>query len=135
MTITGHGSRKTRCDDRISQWIRVRDRPVPLPSGDAWSQVAPPFQAHKGRRSADPRVTLDAVLHKARVGCAWSDPPSPPGNLSSRHSRAVLAPYKRLRRIEFGPLPKTVSGKIRRIELREATAAGSDAEYREEDFR
>ncbi|MDT0574128.1 AMP-binding protein [Streptomyces sp. DSM 3412] len=51
------------------------------------------------------------------------------------HSRTVLAPYKRLRRLEFGDLPKTVSGKIRRIELREATAAGSDAEYREEDFR
>ncbi|WP_138967235.1 AMP-binding protein [Streptomyces sp. YIM 121038] len=51
------------------------------------------------------------------------------------HSRAVLAPYKRLRRLEFGALPKTVSGKIRRIELREATAQGSDAEYREEDFR
>ncbi|MFE7901707.1 AMP-binding protein [Streptomyces sp. NPDC057424] len=51
------------------------------------------------------------------------------------HSREVLAPYKRIRRLEFGDLPKTVSGKIRRIELREATAAGSDAEYREEDFR
>ncbi|WP_405895640.1 AMP-binding protein [Streptomyces sp. NBC_00104] len=51
------------------------------------------------------------------------------------HSRTVLAPYKRLRRLEFGDLPKTVSGKIRRIELREATAEGSDAEYREEDFR
>ena len=51
------------------------------------------------------------------------------------HSREVLAPYKRIRRLEFAPLPKTVSGKIRRIELREATAAGSDAEYREEDFR
>ncbi|MFF5362515.1 AMP-binding protein [Streptomyces scabiei] len=51
------------------------------------------------------------------------------------HSRTVLAPYKRLRRLEFGELPKTVSGKIRRIVLREATAAGSDAEYREEDFR
>ncbi|MGY3205000.1 AMP-binding protein [Streptomyces sp. TE5632] len=51
------------------------------------------------------------------------------------HSRKVLAPYKRIRRLEFGELPKTVSGKIRRIELREATAAGSGAEYREEDFR
>lgn len=51
------------------------------------------------------------------------------------HSRQVLAPYKRLRRLEFGELPKTVSGKIRRIELREATAAGSGNEYREEDFR
>lgn len=51
------------------------------------------------------------------------------------HSREVLAPYKRIRRLEFAPLPKTVSGKIRRIELREATAAGSTGEYREEDFR
>lgn len=51
------------------------------------------------------------------------------------HSRAVLAPYKRLRRLEFGELPKTISGKIRRIELREATAEGSTAEYREEDNR
>ncbi|MEU3850106.1 AMP-binding protein [Streptomyces sp. NPDC029554] len=51
------------------------------------------------------------------------------------HSREVLAPYKRIRRLEFADLPKTVSGKIRRIALREATAAGSDAEYREEDFR
>ncbi|MFD4955214.1 AMP-binding protein [Streptomyces sp. NPDC058451] len=51
------------------------------------------------------------------------------------HSREVLAPYKRIRRLEFGELPKTVSGKIRRIELREATAAGSANEYREEDFR
>ncbi|MFD8914833.1 AMP-binding protein [Streptomyces sp. NPDC059575] len=51
------------------------------------------------------------------------------------HSREVLAPYKRLRRLEFGVLPKTISGKIRRIELREATAEGSENEYREEDFR
>ncbi|MDX6313833.1 MAG: acetyl-CoA synthetase, partial [Streptomyces sp.] len=51
------------------------------------------------------------------------------------HSRAVLAPYKRLRRLEFAELPKTVSGKIRRVELRERTAAGDvTVEYREEDF-
>ncbi|WKV71105.1 AMP-binding protein [Streptomyces sp. PCS3-D2] len=50
------------------------------------------------------------------------------------HSRAVLSPYKRIRCIEFGELPKTVSGKIRRVELRELTAAGSVAEYREADL-
>ncbi|QGV77842.1 AMP-binding protein [Streptomyces ficellus] len=50
------------------------------------------------------------------------------------HSRAVLAPYKRVRRIEFADLPKTVSGKIRRIELRERTASGSAAEYVEGDL-
>ncbi|MEU4270769.1 AMP-binding protein [Streptomyces sp. NPDC026092] len=50
------------------------------------------------------------------------------------HSRAVLAPYKRLRRIEFADLPKTVSGKIRRIELRERTAKGEGTEYTEGDL-
>ncbi|MFF8841640.1 AMP-binding protein [Streptomyces sp. NPDC015127] len=51
------------------------------------------------------------------------------------HSRAVLAPYKRIRRIEFADLPKTVSGKIRRVELRRLTAEGSAAEYAEGDLR
>jgi len=32
--------------------------------------------------------------------------------------RKTLAPYKRIRRLEFAPLPKTISGKIRRVELR-----------------
>lgn len=35
-----------------------------------------------------------------------------------KHCREALAPYKRIRRIEFYELPKTVSGKIRRVELR-----------------
>jgi len=36
---------------------------------------------------------------------------------------AKLAPYKRVRRLEFAPLPKTISGKIRRVELRKLEAA------------
>lgn len=36
------------------------------------------------------------------------------------HCRENLAPYKRIRRIEFTELPKTISGKIRRVELRPA---------------
>lgn len=51
------------------------------------------------------------------------------------HSRAVLAPYKRIRRLEFADLPKTVSGKIRRIELRERTMHDGSAEFHEEDYR
>ncbi len=34
------------------------------------------------------------------------------------HIRAALAPYKRIRIIEFSDLPKTISGKIRRVELK-----------------
>ena len=57
-----------------------------------------------------------------------------------RHCRQRLAPYKRVRRLEFFELPKTISGKIRRVELRQreeqAFASGvlSPGEYREEDF-
>jgi acetyl-CoA synthetase len=57
-----------------------------------------------------------------------------------RHSRQRLAPYKRIRRLEFYDLPKTISGKIRRVELRqreEKAFAGKqriEAEFREEDF-
>ncbi|HEX3787863.1 MAG TPA: AMP-binding protein [Pseudonocardiaceae bacterium] len=35
-----------------------------------------------------------------------------------RFARENLAPYKRIRRLEFAELPKTISGKIRRVELR-----------------
>lgn len=56
------------------------------------------------------------------------------------HSRTQLAPYKRIRRVEFGELPKTISGKIRRVELREAESGKYQdptvrpaEEFREED--
>ncbi|WP_414938845.1 AMP-binding protein [Amycolatopsis sp. cmx-11-51] len=51
--------------------------------------------------------------------------------------REHLAPYKRIRRLEFAELPKTISGKIRRVELRgrENDAGERPAgEFREEDF-
>ena len=54
-----------------------------------------------------------------------------------RHLRARLAPYKRIRRLEFADLPKTISGKIRRVELRQAEAARTGraaGEFREDDF-
>ncbi|NUO97953.1 MAG: AMP-binding protein [Nonomuraea sp.] len=47
------------------------------------------------------------------------------------HCRRELAPYKRVRRLEFAELPKTISGKIRRVELRVRQPQG---EYREEEF-
>ncbi|AGS72628.1 AMP-binding protein [Streptomyces collinus] len=79
---------------------------------------------------------LRLAVPKAYVVLAEGWEPGPDtAKVVFEHSREVLAPYKRIRRLEFGALPKTVSGKIRRIELREATAAGSAHEYREEDFR
>ncbi|MCU1436388.1 MAG: AMP-dependent synthetase [Pseudarthrobacter sp.] len=40
-----------------------------------------------------------------------------------RYCREHLAPFKRIRRLEFGALPKTISGKIRRVELRQREEA------------
>ncbi len=51
------------------------------------------------------------------------------------HSRAVLAPYKRIRVLEFADLPKTISGKIRRVDLRARAASGEGEEFREQDLR
>jgi acetyl-CoA synthetase len=57
-----------------------------------------------------------------------------------QHLRERLAPFKRVRRLEFYELPKTISGKIRRVELRQmenqraAAGAREPAEFREEDF-
>lgn len=56
------------------------------------------------------------------------------------HARKALPAYMRVRRVEFFELPKTTSGKIRRIELRQREVAASEAgerittEWREEDF-
>ncbi|GAB2509308.1 AMP-binding protein [Nocardia heshunensis] len=55
------------------------------------------------------------------------------------YARDHLAPYLRVRRLEFTELPKTISGKIRRVDLRrreeQAHAAGEtlSTEYRYED--
>ncbi|WP_395401268.1 AMP-binding protein [Arthrobacter sp. UC242_113] len=63
-----------------------------------------------------------------------------------RYCRDHLAPFKRIRRLEFAELPKTISGKIRRVELRHSeelrhadgtqgsVPLGLGTEYSETDF-
>jgi acetyl-CoA synthetase len=57
-----------------------------------------------------------------------------------RYCREQLAPFKRVRRLEFAELPKTISGKIRRVELRGGETPRDDpgtrraGEYWEDDF-
>jgi acetyl-CoA synthetase len=55
------------------------------------------------------------------------------------HVRARVSPFKRIRRLEFADLPKTISGKIRRVDLRNAEHAREalsrkPLEFWEEDF-
>jgi acetyl-CoA synthetase len=82
------------------------------------------------------RHALVKAFITLRAGCQ----PSRETALSIfQHSRKVLAPYKRVRRMEFVDLPKTISGKIRRVQLRTAEAERAQnpqahEEFREEDF-
>jgi acetyl-CoA synthetase len=89
--------------------------------------------------SPDP---LRLAVPKAFLILAHDEPGSAElaGNILA-FAREHLAPYKRVRRIEFvSELPKTISGKIRRVELRqmEVQRRQSDTrgsqEYFEEDF-
>jgi acetyl-CoA synthetase len=54
-----------------------------------------------------------------------------------KHARERLAPYQRIRRLEFFELPKTISGKIRRVELRQREQTSDSepvSEWRDDQF-
>jgi acetyl-CoA synthetase len=117
-------------------------------------------------KSSDYRISpfeLESVLieHPAVAEAAVVPSPDPlrlavpkaflslvPGHAADRstalsifqHCRSTLAPFKRVRRIQFAELPKTISGKIRRVELRRAEASNqrhgnrASLEFWEEDF-
>jgi acetyl-CoA synthetase len=80
------------------------------------------------------------AVPKAYVALAPGHEPTEETALSIlRYAREQLNPYQRIRRIEFHELPKTISGKIRRVELRArenelAGGGGSSAEWRDDQF-
>lgn len=82
------------------------------------------------------RLTIPKAFVSCRVGFA------PSADLAREilaFVRERAAPYKRIRRIEFFDLPKTISGKIRRVELRKIESTRSpgkrgEQEFYEEDF-
>jgi len=84
----------------------------------------------------------DAVrlaIPKAYVALAPGYEPSPETAQSIlAYARTHLAPYQRVRRLEFFELPKTISGKIRRVELRSREDQNADqpidTEYRDDQF-
>ena len=62
---------------------------------------------------------LRLAVPKAYVALAPGYEPSRETALAiMAYARSHLAPFKRVRRLEFAELPKTISGKIRRVELR-----------------
>ena len=98
-----------------------------------------PAVAEAGVVGAPDAVRLNIVKAYVALAASWG--------ASAETARAILAharehmpPYMRVRRVEFFELPKTISGKIRRVELREREVAAADAderltaEWRETDF-
>ncbi len=83
-----------------------------------------------------------AAVPKAYIVLAPGHEPTEATALSIlTYAREHLAPWQRVRRIEFAELPKTISGKIRRVELRgreDDLAAGASAapenEWRDDQF-
>ena len=80
------------------------------------------------------------TVPKAYVALAdgW-EPNADTAKAIMEYARDHLAPYLKIRRVEFYDLPKTISGKIRRVELRRREDAAHDSgtpietEYRYED--
>ena len=84
---------------------------------------------------------LRLAVPKAYVTLTASGKPDRATALSIfQHLKGRLAPFKRIKRLEFAELPKTISGKIRRVELRRdeekraAEQKRGPGEFREEDF-
>src|SRR3954469_3533836 len=83
---------------------------------------------------------LRSAVPKAYVALAPGHEPSRETALEIlRHARENLAPFLRVRKIEFYELPKTISGKIRRVELRQrevdlSPSGGSPNEFSDTDF-
>ncbi|MCF8571751.1 AMP-binding protein [Gordonia sp. HY002] len=79
------------------------------------------------------------AVPKAYIALAPGHEPTPDtAHAILAYARDNLPPYLRVRRIEFFELPKTISGKIRRVELRRREDDNADtrveSEFRDEDF-
>lgn len=83
--------------------------------------------------SPDP-VRLAVPKAHVVLAAGW-EPSAETAQAILQYARTHLAPYNRIRRIEFGELPKTISGKIRRVELRGAESTERrEGEFWDSDF-
>jgi acetyl-CoA synthetase len=83
-------------------------------------------------------IRLNTVKAYVVLAAGW-EPDAATAEAILRHARETMPSYMRPRRIEFADLPKTISGKIRRVELRvresDAAEAGIEIDdWREEQF-
>ncbi|KQO63705.1 AMP-binding protein [Curtobacterium sp. Leaf261] len=79
---------------------------------------------------------LNVVKAYVTLNAGW-EPDAETARAVLAFARTALPAYERVRRVEFGALPKTISGKIRRVELRdrEALAATDESTRQAEEWR
>ena len=73
---------------------------------------------------APDETRLNVVKAYVSLASGWA-PDADTALAVLRHAREQLPPFQRVRRLEFFELPKTISGKIRRVELRDREAAAA----------
>ena len=97
-----------------------------------------PAVAEAGVVGAPDDVRLNVVKAYVQLS-ATASPDAETARAILAHAREHMPPYMRVRRVEFAELPKTISGKIRRVELRDREIAHAgeriETEFRESDFR
>jgi acetyl-CoA synthetase len=146
------GDAEKTADVMRDGWYRTGD----VARRDASGYITYVGRADDVFKASDYRISpfeLESVLieHPAVAEAAVVPSPDPvrlavpkafvvlrPGHAADEHTardifgflRGRLAPYQRIRRLEFADLPKTISGKIRRVQLRQQEAAAR-AEGRE----
>ena len=122
---------------RRLQIVRLPDQPVRTREHSAGAR-----DGRGSRRRAESRS--DPACRSRRPMCCWSRARNARRETALsifRHLHTRLAPFKRIRRIELvTELPKTISGKIRRVQLRRLEHDNDrddslrGVEFREEDF-
>jgi acetyl-CoA synthetase len=84
-------------------------------------------------------VRLNVAKAYVHLAAGW-EPDEETALAVLRHAREKSPAFMRVRRVEFGELPKTASGKIRRVELRQREVEAADAgerlagEWRDDQF-
>jgi acetyl-CoA synthetase len=73
---------------------------------------------------APDETRLNVVKAYVALAAGWQ-PDASTALAVLKHAREQLPPFQRVRRLEFFELPKTISGKIRRVELRDREAAAA----------